>query len=157
MKQNEGPLRRARGFRFGRLMALALALGPSGSAAAEPAADGPRIGTTKATSEQPTQGWLVLYQPGPEWREGLPLHQQPLADHRQYMISLYRHGVLKFAGPFADGSGGAVMLLAADGKSAQALVDADPAVTDGIFTYELRPWILLPWEHLAAGASGHQP
>ena len=44
------------------------------------------------------------------------------------MLDLYKRGVMRLAGRFADGSGGAMLFGADDDASAQAIVAADPAV-----------------------------
>ena len=62
------------------------------------------------------------------------------------MLSLFEKGFLKFAGPFADGKGGAVVLEVANEAEAQALVADDPAVKSGVFVHEVHPWQLVDWE-----------
>src|SRR5258708_29264173 len=62
------------------------------------------------------------------------------------MLSLYKKGTLRFAGPFADNSGGAMAFEAADDDDAKAVVGADPAVASQVFVAELHPWSLMNWE-----------
>ena len=62
------------------------------------------------------------------------------------MPSLYAAGSLKFAGPFTDNAGGAVVLEATDEAEAKAIVAKDPAVVSGMFAHELHPWKLVEWE-----------
>jgi uncharacterized protein YciI len=57
---------------------------------------------------------------------------------------------MRMAGGFSDDSGGAVVLNVSDMESAKAIADADPAVTSGLFVYELRPWRLVAWDEVAA-------
>jgi uncharacterized protein YciI len=102
--------------------------------------------TAAAASEQP--GYLCVYRPGAKWLPGKPLSEQPLREHGRYMLDLYRRGILRLAGRFADGSGGAMLFGAADDPSAQAIVAADPAVVAQTFTYELRQWAFVDWERL---------
>lgn len=90
--------------------------------------------------------YLVVYRAGPGWVAGKPLAEQPLADHGKYMLSLYAKGVLKFAGPFLDNSGGAVVLEAANESEAKAVVAADPAIVSQVFVGDLHPWRLVDWE-----------
>ena len=97
--------------------------------------------------EQPS--YLVVYRPGPRWLPGKPLSEQPLREHGRYMLDLYKRDVMRFAGRFADGSGGAMLFGADDDASAQAIVAADPAVVAETFTYELRQWALVDWAALA--------
>ena len=64
------------------------------------------------------------------------------------MLDLYQRGVMRVAGRFADGSGGAMLFGADDDASAQAIVAADPAVAAETFTYELRQWAFVDWAAL---------
>jgi uncharacterized protein YciI len=99
------------------------------------------------TSKQPS--YLCIYRPGPRWLPGKPLSEQPLREHGRYMLDLYERGVMRLAGRFADGSGGAMLFGADDDASARAIVIADPAVVAGTFTYELRQWAFVDWASLA--------
>jgi uncharacterized protein YciI len=90
--------------------------------------------------------FLVIYRPGPAWLPGKPVSQQPLKGHGSYMLSLYTQGTLKFAGPFMDDTGGAVMLEVDTESQAKDLVANDPAVKSGVFVHELHPWRLVAWE-----------
>lgn len=93
-------------------------------------------------------GVLILYRPGAKWLTGKPLGEQPLQEHGRYMATLYRRGVLQLAGPFADDSGGAVLLNVSDLDAARAIAEADPAVRAATFAYELRPWRMVEWEKI---------
>ena len=86
----------------------------------------------QAESKQPS--YLVIYRPGPRWLPGKPLAEQPLREHGRYMLDLYKRGVMRLAGRFADGSGGAMLIGADDDASAQAIVAADPAVVAETFS-----------------------
>lgn len=112
----------------------------SGSAAAQPA------------STQPS--YLCVYRPGPRWLPGKPLSEQHLREHGRYMLDLYKRGVMRIAGGFADNSGGAMMFGADDDASAQSIVAADPAVVAGTFTYELRQWAFVDWAAIVKKKSG---
>ena len=103
-----------------------------------------------AQAEKAVQpSFLCVYRPGAKWLAGKPLEQQPLKEHGRYMLELYRRGVMRLAGRFVDGSGGAMVFGADDEASAQAIVAADPAVEAQTFTYELRQWAFVDWEALA--------
>jgi hypothetical protein len=109
------------------------------------------VGALAAVPE-PEPAWLVVYRPGPAWLADRPLSEQPLKEHGRYMLDLYRRGLLQLAGPFADDSGGALVFRASSDREARAIVEADPAVVERIFRYELRPWKLVAWNELAARA-----
>lgn len=90
--------------------------------------------------------FLVLYRPGPHWAAGKPIREQPPREHGKYLLDLYARGALKFAGPFDDNTGAAIVVEAADRAEAESLVAGDPAVKNGVFAAELHPWALVPWE-----------
>lgn len=92
------------------------------------------------------QLFLIIYRPGPAWKIGQPASAQPPPDHGRYLLHLYKQGQLRSAGPFGDDTGAALVLEAADEAQARALVNADPAVVNAVFEYELHPWALVPWE-----------
>jgi len=107
-------------------------------------------GSATTQAAQPAQpSYLCVYRPGSKWLPGKPLSEQPLREHGRYMLDLYRRGIMRLAGRFADGSGGAMLFGADDEASAQAIVAADPAVVAQTFTYELRQWAFVDWEALA--------
>ncbi len=111
-------------------------------------------GGAVAQAESQPPSYLVIYRPGPRWLPGKPLAEQPLREHGRYMLDLYKRGVMRLAGRFADGSGGAMLIGADDDASAQAIVAADPAVVAGTFTYELREWAFVDWASLAKRKPG---
>jgi len=90
--------------------------------------------------------YLLIYRPGPGWLTGKPMAEQPLKEHFKYMLSLYTEGTIKFAGPFMDDSGGAVVFEAENENDAKAVVAGDPAVRSGVFVAELHPWGLVDWD-----------
>lgn len=108
----------------------------------------PASGATKASSASeavalPT--WLVIYGRGPAWIPDQPVTAQPLKEHGAYMLKLYRQRILRFAGGFADDSGGAACFVAADESAAHAILAVDPGVTSGVLVPDLRPWRLVDW------------
>jgi uncharacterized protein YciI len=111
--------------------------------------------TTTASANAPakvetlTAAFLVIYRAGPAWPAGKTLAELPLRDHGGYMLDLYKRGLMRMAGGFDDNSGGAVVLNVDSIENARAIVDADPAVTSGLFVYELRPWRLVAWDEIA--------
>jgi uncharacterized protein YciI len=95
--------------------------------------------------------YLVVYRPGENWLPGRPLQGQPLREHGRYMLSLYREGTLRYAGGFADDTGGAAVFSAPDAAAAERVISKDPAVVSKVFTYELHPWARVDWAKLLEG------
>lgn len=91
----------------------------------------------------------MIYRPGPGWLANQPLAAQPLKEHGRHLLNLYRRGVLRYAGPFADESGGAAMIEATDDADAKALVAADPTVVAQVLTFQVYGWMLRPWARYA--------
>ena len=104
----------------------------------------------EGTQDEPT--WLVVYSAGANWPSGTPLSQLPLRPHGAYMLDLYRRGIMRLAGGFGDGSGGAVLFTAADEETAANIVSNDPAVSTGLFTFALRRWNLVDWAKRSAAS-----
>jgi len=92
--------------------------------------------------------FIVIYKPGPGWLPGKSLKEQPLQEHGKYILGLYSKGLLKFGGPFADGTGGAAVFEAADESEAKTIVAKDPAVISQIFVGDLHPWALAQFDQL---------
>ena len=117
---------------------------------------GAALTSSEVSAQEQTKqpSYLCVYRPGPRWLPGKPLAEQPLREHGRYMLDLYKRGVMRMAGRFADGSGGAMLFGADDDASAQAIVAADPAVVAEIFTYELRQWAFVDWASLAKRVAG---
>jgi uncharacterized protein YciI len=84
--------------------------------------------------------FVVIYRPGPAWQAGQPMSEQGLLPHGRYYRSLLDAGRLQAGGGFVDSDGGLAILRAADLAEARAIVEADPAVTSGIFVAELEHW-----------------
>ena len=123
-------------------LTFALMCYPSWSVAAE----------NELQQEKTKATYLVIYRPGPAWLVGKSILEQPLKEHGKYMLSLYIKGSMKLAGPLTDDAGGAVLLAVADESEAKTIVAEDPAVKSGIFTYEMHPWKLQPWDKFAKKA-----
>ncbi len=60
--------------------------------------------------------------------------------HRAFLDTLRAEGVLERSGPFADKSGGAYLIHAADLAAAQAIVARDPASTRGGWDITIHEW-----------------
>ena len=110
----------------------------------------PPVGPEAKVTNRKT--YLVVFKPGPAWLAGRPVTEQPLKEHGRYMLSLYTKGVMKFAGPFSDGTGGAYVFDAASDAEADAIMAADPALVDKVLVAERHPWYLVDWEKRAQAA-----
>lgn len=83
--------------------------------------------------------FVVIYRPGPAWREGVPMREQGLGPHARYIGGLMEQGRL-FAGGGFDDRGGLAIMIAADLAEAEAMLAADPAIISGIFSATLEHW-----------------
>ena len=93
-----------------------------------------------AAAPSPATFYLFVYQPGPAWRAGVPMHQQDLRDHAIYHRDLVRDGRSFAAGGYTDRDGGMAIIRATDAVAAEAMLAADPAIRNGVFVGEIRPW-----------------
>jgi uncharacterized protein len=71
-----------------------------------------------------------------------------LPAHLEYMIGLEKRGLLFASGPLSDGAGppsgaGLTILRAASAQEARALAEADPFVTSGVRTFEIKEWTIM--------------
>jgi hypothetical protein len=71
-----------------------------------------------------------------------------LPAHLEYMIGLEKRGVLFASGPLSDGAGppsgaGLSILRAANVEEARALAEADPFVSGGLRSFELKEWTIM--------------
>ena len=89
------------------------------------------------------QAFVIYYRRGPAWLEGKSVFEQPLQQHLTYVRGLAARGTLRLGGPFTDDCGGLIVVDAADAADAQALLEADPAVRDGVMAAEAHPWKLM--------------
>lgn len=75
-------------------------------------------------------------------RPGGSLTPRLVADHIEHLKRLDAAGQLVLCGPFKDFKGGMVVLKAESLEAARAIAEADPFITEGFETYELRAWEL---------------
>ena len=61
------------------------------------------------------------------------------------MSKLFQKGKLRDGGPFLDDKRGLFVFVAANEAEAKAILAADPAIRDGIFTARLHPWYPVEW------------
>jgi uncharacterized protein YciI len=88
--------------------------------------------------------FAVLSQPSPTPERLKAL----LPAHLEYMIALEKRGLLFASGPLTDGEGppsgaGLTILRASDAREARRLAEADPFVTNGLRTFELKEWTIM--------------
>jgi uncharacterized protein YciI len=67
--------------------------------------------------------------------------QRHLEDHRNYLESLHRRGLLVTAGTFDDRTGGMLIIKARDLEQAIHLALEDPLVQAGVDRYMVRGWV----------------
>ncbi|MDH3944371.1 MAG: YciI family protein [Anaerolineae bacterium] len=96
--------------------------------------------------------FFIRHIPGPAWIEGKGFHEQPLREHGNYINSLHKQGILLEGGPFLDNEGGLAIIQVENEEQAQKIVAEDPAITSGVFTAELHPWLRVDWESYGTGA-----
>lgn len=65
-----------------------------------------------------------------------------LPAHLDYLRGLKQKRILLLSGPFADRSGGMVLIRAASREEAEAIAQNDPLVRNGVDTYEIREWVI---------------
>jgi uncharacterized protein YciI len=111
---------------------------------------GANEGGASASGSGSRPKYLVVYRRGAAWEKDKPMREQrSMREHFAYYVALHRKGLLISAGGFTDDSGGAAVFEAANDAEAAAILAADPAVTSGVFRYELQQWKLNPWEEIS--------
>ena len=65
-----------------------------------------------------------------------------IKQHVAHLKRLDERGQLVLCGPFADGAGGMVIIKAESLEAAVAVAEADPFVSSGMESYEVRTWYL---------------
>jgi uncharacterized protein YciI len=69
----------------------------------------------------------VFLRPGSNWNPDLPVRKQSYWDeHARFMDALFDAGTVILAGPFADGSGSMVIVVAESPEAARAIFREDP-------------------------------
>ncbi len=83
------------------------------------------------------QAVVVLLRPGPRWVADKSIRQQPgWKQHAAYLDALFGQGVLRLAGPFAEGRGLMQVYESVDEETARKLVTGDPWVAQGVAVVE---------------------
>lgn len=94
--------------------------------------------------------FVLNYTPGPQWERGTPLDQQPgIDEHLGYVVDAFEGGELLAGGPVDEASGRYIVALP-DADAADAWAAADPTVVDGLFEVEIKPWLPLQRQSVAA-------
>lgn len=87
--------------------------------------------------------FAIVLMPGHGWQDGIPLEDQNIGAHRDYLRALAARHVVAAAGPFRSVDGGLILMRAADMSHARELMQADPGVRDGLFSATLYAWSAL--------------
>jgi uncharacterized protein YciI len=108
--------------------------------AAAPIDDDARSNPRDVEPTMPTFVREIAMEPGDERR----LAVRPA--HRAYVTDLFEQGHIRMSGPLADDTGAVIVYRAASLVEAQALVDADPYVREGVVRdVSLREWnVVIP-------------
>lgn len=69
-------------------------------------------------------------------------YEPHLPDHFAYLQRLDETGVLVLSGPFADRTGGMIVVRAESFAAARAIAERDPLVARGVDEYDLHEWRL---------------
>lgn len=97
-----------------------------------------------ADLERKVQFFVVQYEQGPAWTEGLRYEKQPgISEHLDYWQSLYYREILLMSGPWEDGSGGIFVIRANDLEMVKQIMADDPAVIGGLITTQANQWRVL--------------
>lgn len=82
---------------------------------------------------------VVLLGPGDNWIPGQTVYEQgpSIVEHLEAMRGLYGAGTLLLGGPFIDSQAGIAVLEVPDAVEATHLMELDPAVQAGVFTFEV--------------------
>ena len=96
--------------------------------------------TPPAVADDRSQIFLFLFRPGPAWRQGVPMARQDLRAHAAYHARLVSEGRGFAGGGYVGEDGGLAIVRAASRAAAQAMLEVDPAIVNGVFVAELRQW-----------------
>ena len=95
---------------------------------------------TQPAQKVPLRQFIIVMRRGPKWIPGKGVSEQPLLKHGRYLKELMDKGLLQFAGPFLDDSGGLLLLKVADESEARRIAEHDPAVLEQILEPEIHPF-----------------
>ena len=73
---------------------------------------------------------------------GQETKRETILRHIEHLKKLGNDGKLILCGPFTDHDAGMVIVNVATKEDAEKIAKADPFVTEGVRTYDLRTWLL---------------
>lgn len=92
----------------------------------------------QATPEAAVKHFAVEFRTGPAWDPAKPPGEQPhFAEHSANLKKLRQEGRIVLGARY--GEVGLVVIAAASEDEVRAMIDADPSVQAGTFTYQLHP------------------
>jgi uncharacterized protein YciI len=84
---------------------------------------------------------LVVFKAGPTWGSGPPEDQPGWEAHGDFVDALIAAGTFVMGGPFSDYSGSVNLLEGVTAEEAEALLQDDPFVQNGVFVVDsIRDW-----------------
>lgn len=91
---------------------------------------------------KPPVYFAIFHTPGPNWDWSKDYREQPgVMSHVEYMSGFSDAGKMVFGGPFLDGSGGMMILDAANMEEAEKAASENPTVKSGLLKFQIRPWM----------------
>jgi uncharacterized protein YciI len=106
--------------------------------------------TMRAELAKARQFTLVVLSRGPNY--GTEGSQAIVWQHGRRNMALRLSGTMPLVGPVAGGDSGIIGICVFDttGDEARAIMDGDPGVQAGLFTYAVYPWTSFPGDRLPA-------
>jgi uncharacterized protein YciI len=101
---------------------------------------------TAAAQTPPAPLFVVHFETGPSWNKSLAPSDQPgFREHSANLNRLRKEGTIVFGARYGDL--GMIFLKADTLDAAKALMEADPGVQSGIFSYRIAPLrVFYPWQ-----------
>lgn len=94
-------------------------------------------------AEGPSEQLLfaIILKPGRNWKRGQDFSKQGLGPHFSYLKSLVDQGHILSAGPLGNDQG-LILLYAENQESADNVLNNDPAIIQGTFVGEAKPYVV---------------
>jgi peptidyl-prolyl cis-trans isomerase A (cyclophilin A) len=83
--------------------------------------------------------FVVVFSHGPKWQAG---SEKQLDPHVKYWAGLSDQGYVVEGGPYADGSGGLIVLQKVTKADAERMAKDDPAVQSGLLQASVKQWVV---------------